>query len=254
MSSEAGLRPIVEHFLHKNFLMAIEFQQGFVFGRVIRRRLCHWKPYYLISSTGTPVSIGPQTNQTELWFRDPRNPANDIPYLGSTTDVGYPWILHGSFGITPQYINAYPRFPSGKDVSGKFPNVDPTRPALGDDTGFINELNSPYLEPSDWIELVIPPIQHLGCEFYNKDLTRTFQPKLNLQFAVYWFQALTPPVYSNLIRSIAMRQVPAAFLTVGFADTPLDFGSTLQNDWQVTPMSLDDAINLGPPTPGGRVR
>jgi hypothetical protein len=240
--SEKGLTPIVDKFLQTNFLLALEFEEGFVFGRVVRRRICQWRPYKLIDANSNAVNIGPSTNQTELRFRDPRNTANDILYLSSNTSIGgYAWVLHGAIGIKPQYINAYPREPEGKDISGHFPNVDPTRPPSGDDTGYINELNSPYLRPTDWLEIVIPPGQHLGCEYYNKDAARTFQPVLNLLFCLYMFQPLSGPKYAPLIKAIALRQVPAAFLTVGWGDIPLPLGSSLEDDWNVTPQSLDQA-------------
>lgn len=243
--SEKGLMPIVDKFLHPNYLFALEFQQGFVFGRVIRRRACLYKPYYLIDQNGNAVSIGPLSAQAELQFRDPRNTANSIPYLGQTINSGYPWIMHGSFGISPQYINAYPRMPAGKDISGHFPNLDPTRPSAGDNTGFVNGLLSPYDEPTDWLEIVIPPMQQLGCEYYNKDTYRTFQPKLNLHFCTYWFQVLNPPRFNRLISAIAMRQVPCAFHKVGFGDQPLDIGANVQKDWEANPMDLDEAAALG---------
>lgn len=240
--SEKGLIPILDKFLQKNYLFALEFREGFVFGRVVRRRVCQYKPYKLVDANAAAVTISAASAQAELRFRDPRNSQNDLLYLKATTNSGYPWLMYGAFGIKPQYIRAYPRFPEGKDLSGKLPDADPTRPSSGDDTGYINELNSPYDEPTDWLEIVIPPGQHLGCEYYNKDTARSYQPVLNLQFCVYWFQALTKPMYAALIRSIALRQVPAAFLTVGFGDVPLDIGSSLTRDWEVQPMSLEEAI------------
>jgi hypothetical protein len=245
--SEKGLVPIVDKFLHKNYLFALEFQEGLVFGRVVRRRPCQWRPYKLIDVNGTAVTISAATAQAELQFRDSRNTQNDILYLSQSSNSGYPWLLYGSFGLKPQYINAYPRFPAGKDLSGRFPNVDPIRPSAGDDTGYLNSLNSPYDEPSDWLEIVIPPGQHLSVEYYNKDAARAYQPVLNLQFCVYWFQPLTPPRFSRLISMIALRQVPAALLTVGFGDVPLDFGSVLTKDWNATPLPLDQAIGLAGP-------
>lgn len=243
--SEKGIVPITEKLLQKNFLFAAEFREGFIFGRVVRRRNCIYKPYYLIDSAGSAVTIAKSTAQAEIRFRDPRNAANEILYLYTSTNNGYPWIMHGAIGMSPQWINAYPRFPEGKDIQGKFPNIDPIRPSSGDDTGYIDSRLSPYDDPTDWLEIVIPPGQHLGCEYYNKDSARGYQPKLNLLFSVYWFQALTTDKYSNLIKSIALRQVPAAFLTVGFGDVPLELGDTLTKDWGVTPMSLDEAISGG---------
>lgn len=243
-----GVIPIIEKFLQPNYLLALEFAEGFVFGRVVRRRICQYKPYPLVDATGSPVTISPGAYQPELTLRDPRNPANEILYLDSTTNSGYPWILHGSIGIKPAYVYMYPRFPSGKTIPGKFPNLDPIRPPSGDNFGYVSSSESPYEEPTDFVEYVVPPLQRIGFEFYNKDLNKAHQPVLNILFAVYWFQALKPDTHSKLIGRIASRDVPAAFITVGFGDRPIELGAILTKDWDVKPMSLDEAVSLG----GGR--
>jgi len=115
-----------------------------VFGRVIRRRICQYKPYSLIDATGATVDIAADTYQAELRFRDPRNPKISILYLKTSTNAGWPWFLHGGIGIKPQYIYMYPRFPEGKEIPGKFPIIDPIRPVEGDFIGYINSLKSPY--------------------------------------------------------------------------------------------------------------
>lgn len=245
MTDIKGIVPITEKFLQPNYLMALEFRQGFVFGRVVRRRICQYKPYALVDSAGNVIDISADSHQAELRFRDPRNPDKDILYLDVTTNSGYPWILHGSIGIKPQYIYMYPRFPEGKDIPGKFPNVDPIQPSAGDLLGYVNELKSPYEEPTDYVEYVIPPLQHLAAEYYNQDEARSHQPVMNLLFAVYWFQALSSARHPDLIAKIANRQVPAAFLTVGFGDFPFELGDTVARDWRATPISLDEAAALG---------
>jgi len=139
----------------------------------------------------------------------------------------------------------YPRFPEGKEIPGKFPNVDPIRPSTGDLLGYVDSLVSPYESPTDFIEYVIPPLIRLGAEYYNKDLKRSHQPVMNLLFALYWFQAFTKEKHPKLISSIAARTVPAAFFTVGWGDVPLPLGDTLKKEWNVEPMSLDEALALG---------
>lgn len=245
---DKGVIPIIKKFLQPNYLLALEFKEGFVFARVIRRRICHYKPYPLIDIKGNPINIPPSTYQEEISLRDPRNLANEILYLTRTTNAGYAWIFHGSIGIKPEYIYMYPRFPSGREIPGKFPNLDPIRPNAGDDLGYVSSNESPYEEPTDFIEYVIPPLQKIGFEFYNKDLNRAHQPILNILFAVYWLQILKPRMHGKLISKIASRDVPAAFLTVGFGDTPIELGDILMRDWDVKPLSLDEAIALG----GGR--
>jgi len=143
----------------------------------------------------------------------------------------------------------YPRFPEGKEIPGKFPEIDPISPSAGDKTGYVSALESPYDEPTDWIEYIIVPLQHLGAEYYNFDPDRAHQPVLNLLFEVIWFQVFKPDLervgpFNDLIRGIALRKVPATFLRAGYGDMPLDLGATLRKDWKAVPISLDEAIRL----------
>jgi len=240
-----GIIPIEKKFLQNNYLFALEFREGFCFGRTIRRRICQFKPWPLIDSQGNTVDIAASSHQSELRFRDPRNPQNDILYLDSTTNAGLPWFYHGAFGIKPQYINMYLRYPEGDIIPGKFANVDPIRPASGDDISPVNGLVSPYEQPTDFVEVVIQPGVHLGAEFYNKDADRNHQPVLNILFCLYWAQLFKPETHGDLIAGIAARRYPATFLTVGFGDHPYNIGEQTQRDWGVEPMSLDEAMALG---------
>jgi hypothetical protein len=236
-----GIKPIREKFLEPNYLFAVEWREGFIFGRVVRRRICQFKPYAVVKSDGSNVIINAGAHQDELRFRDARNPKNEILYLSTSTNSGYPWFFHGAIGIKPQYVYMYPRFPEGKEIPGKFPNVDPIRPSEGDVLGYLNSLNSPYEEPTDYVEWVIPPGLSVGAEYYNYD-TKAHQPVLNLLFALYWVQLFTKEKQASLIRRIAAREVPASFLTVGFGDIPQELGDTLKKEWKVEPMTLDQAL------------
>jgi len=250
-SEERGIVPIVRKLLQNNHIFALEFREGFLFGRVVHRRICQWKPWYLIDATGTAVDISASSAQAELRFRDPRNPQNSIPFLNTSTAAGFPWFFHGAIGIKPQQVYMYLRYPEGQVIPGKFPNIDPTRPTSGDNTGFVNGVNSPYEEPTDWCEIIIQPSMHLGAEYYNKDDARNHQPCLNLLFALYWVQFFQPATHAKQISDIALRRYEgarAAFLKVGFGDLPHDMGDTLIQDWKVAPMKLDEAAALG----GGR--
>jgi len=190
------------------------------------------------------VKVPKSDHKGPYWFRDPRNPANDILYLNTTTNAGWPWFYHGSIGIKPVWINMYPRFPERQEVPGRFAGIDPIRPSAGDDVGYINSLYSPYEEPTDFQEFVIPPLLHIDAEYYNKDPDRDHRPVCSLMFALYWFQVLQPDPHRNLIRRIALREVPATFFKVGFGDFATEMGSDLQRDWNVTLMSLDEAATL----------
>jgi len=222
----------------------LQFQEGFLFGEVIRRRPCQYKPYKVIDSSGTTVDISASSHQTELRFRDSRNTANDVLYLNDSTNSGYPWILHGAIGIKPSYINMYLRYPEGKELLGKFPEIDQIKPSSGDNISAINSLNSPYNQPTDFGELVIQPHIHVGAEYYNHDTKRKHQPELNLYFVVYWLSFYSPATDAELIGKMARGQVKRDILSVGFGDRCYELGGKLQEDWNVQPLKLEDARRL----------
>jgi len=243
-----GIHPITEKFLENNHIFALIFREGFLFGRVVYRRIQQWKPWALIDTNGDAIDIDPLTFQAELRFRDPRNTANDILYLNTSTNAGWPWFYHGAFGIEPQQVNMYLRYPEGNVIPGKFPGVDPIRPQSGDPLGYLNSMNSPYEVPTDWVEVVIQPGVHIGAEFYNLDVERAHRPMFNILFALYWVEFFDKVRHARQISDIALRRYEgarAAFLKVGFGDLPHDLGDKLSEDWKVKPMSIDEAAALG---------
>ena len=240
-----GVIPIQKKFLQRNYLFGMQWREGFVFGRVINRRTTQYKPWSLIDANGNVIDIAASTAQGELRFNDPRNPARDVLYLPQTTSVGFPWFYHGAFGIKPQYISMYLRFPEGDVIPGKFADIDPIRPAAGDRISDLNEMVSPYEQPTDYHEVVIPPLTHVAAEYYNQDDDRNHNPVINILFNLYWAQIFKPGQHDSLISNIALRRVPATYFTVGFGDHPHDMGPQMMKDWGIDPMTLDDAAALG---------
>lgn len=246
----SGIIPIQDKFLQPNYLMALGYREGFIFGRVLRRRACMYKPWPLINADGDVVDIADQSYATGcLRFNDPRNTRNDILYLDKETDQHTAWILHGAIGLKPSQIRMYLRMPEAQDIPGIFPNLDPIIPTAGDNLGYISGLQSPYELPTDFLEVVIPPKVHICAEWYNNDSgDRNHQPVANLMFMTYWFQVLTPQTHPNLIAQIALRHVPAAFFTIGIGTVPLIYGSDFEQSWGAKPLTLEEAGALG----GGR--
>jgi len=102
--------------------------------------------------------------------------------------------------------------------------------------------------PTDFVEVVIQPTVHLGVEYYNRDEARIHRPVLNILFSLYWAQLFTAQTHPKLIGDIALKRYEganASFLRVGFGDQPQELGPSIQKDWNVTPMSLDEATRIG---------
>lgn len=248
-----GIIPIQRKFLQRNQLFGLEVREGWLFGRVIRRRITQYKPWPLIDANGNDIDILPLVTQAELRFNDPRNVANDILYLDSTTDSGLPWFFHGAIGTDPQYINLYLRYPEGDIIPGKFPNINPIRPQAGDNISAINSLNSPYEQPTDYHEIIILPTKHLGAEYYNRDEIRRHQPVMNLLFCLYWVEFFNRIDKAGMVQrptlaaDIALKRfegAKATFLMHGFGNQPEEIGPQIEKDWMVKPLSLDEAAAL----------
>lgn len=245
-----GISPIVDRFLLRNHFLALEFKEGWLFARVVRRRIMHYKPYSLIDAAGNTVNIAAYdpdnitaSYQAELRLRDPRNKAVDILFMKTSTDAGFPWILHGAIGWKPHQIFVYPRFPEGSDIPAKFPEIDPIQPSAGNFTGYYSGRESPFNKPTDFMEYVLPPGQHVGHELYNYD-DKAHNPVANILFALYHFRLLKPgTAWNRKIRDIALGK-PATFLTVGYTSDPLPLGDTLKKDWDAVPITLEDAEAL----------
>lgn len=239
----SGIGPINERLMKPNFNFALAFRQGFLFGRTIRAQNKFFRPYPVIDSSGNNVEIAASSSQAALRFRDPRNTENDLLFLDTRTHGGFPWFLHGGIGIRPEKVRLYLRIPEGQDIPGKFPDADPIRPGSGDDMGYLDSLNSPYYEPTDQFEVVVPPMTHIAAEYYNDgDLTQ--QPVLNLQFKLYWVQFYDPENARGrvMIRKIATGEAPAAFLEVGVGHTLIDYNEALKKEWGVAAMELWEAM------------
>ena len=243
-----GIIPMQRKFLQRNASFALEVREGFIFGRVIRRKITQFKPWPLIDANGNTIDILPSTHQTELRFIDPRQVANALLFLKTTTDAGLPWFYHGAFGIDPQYISMYLRYPEGKIIPGKFPAITPINPAAGDRISDLNGIVSPFEQPTDYHECIILPTFYMGAEYYNQDEVRRHNPQINILFCLYWVQLYKKTTHPTLIADIALKRyegAKATFLQHGFGNHPEELGPQMQKDWDITPLSLDEAAALG---------
>jgi len=223
------MKPISEKFLNPNDLLAIKFDEGWIFTRVLAREPVMYKPFNLSSVNATSHTDYGRLNDSS---------GNDVIYIDKATP---PRILHGAIGIKPNSIRLYIRYPEGSDIIGKPPNVNPPTPSSGSDYGYLTGEESPYDEPTDYMELVIPPKIHLSFEYYNTD-SIAHTPALNLQFMLYEVQLLTD---KKLIQLIATRKIPCAFRICGTVYKQISYEQILRKDWKIDPLTLDEASKGG---------
>ncbi|MEM3795066.1 MAG: hypothetical protein QW429_04250 [Thermoprotei archaeon] len=266
-----GVVSIDEKFLQPNYLFAVLVKEGYLFGRVLSRSLLTYKPYDQLGllQPGTnimsfPTALYPSgqnaispanQNQTNVILASPFAPQelHDALYIPPQPGLETA-ILHGAIGVKPGYVQVYVHYPQGEAFLGRWPTLQPPQPGIGVPYARFDGLESPYEAPTDYRELVIPAGIHLSFEFYLPSRFDPVQPVLNLRFALYTTQIFDPngPTYQRqLIASIAQRKVPAAFLTFGSAQSPLQFTNISKNYGNIQPITLDQAAQLSTVTGGG---
>lgn len=239
---------IEDKFLRQNYLFGLQFSDGWMFGRIITRNFCRYKPYKLINTAGTATSIAASTHQSELLIKDPRNTDNDMLYMNSyISPDGYPWFYHFALGIKPVGIRAWIRYPETTDIPGKFPELDPISPTNNEDLGYFTWEDSPYEGPTEYTEMVLMPKTRISLEYYNTT-SETQKPVLNISTMVYRFEVLDKISNPHLISQIASGQRPAALFRIGYGVRPTAMEQGLQNAWRAELMTLEQAIALS----GGR--
>jgi hypothetical protein len=262
-SDVLGIQPIRNKFLQPNYLFTLQFQEGYLFGRTLNRELLTWDPYDQLGM------IQPGSNS--MLFPSSQYPSGTnavSPSNGSVTDTvlagnqslvnlhdilyiptGKQALIHGAIGIKPNYVYCYARYPLASSYFGRWPAVQPPQPANGDQFARFSGYDSPYEDPTDAVELVIPPGIDTSYQFFLQGKQTQTQPLLNLRFAYYQVDIFNPNGQNfekNLIGAIARRSVPASYLTCGPAQYPIGFGNTNQaNNFSVPPITLAQAQALG---------
>lgn len=260
---EGGVVSIERRFLYPNFLFGLIFQEGYVFGRILRRSIMQYKPFDqlgLLQPGSTQMTfpsalfqnnqISPQnTTQTDVILASGLSPADlhDVLYIPTAEpDVNAFPFLHGAIGVKPSYVRVYPRYPQNESFMGKWPSLNPPQPQNGDPFAYFDGVESPYDTPTDFRQLVIPPGLHMSFQFFLPPQYDQVQPLLNLRFAFYVSQLFDPidgPDWQkNLVGMIATSKVRSTFLTVGSGEQPL---SITRINMPVEAVSIEAAAALG---------
>jgi len=194
---------------------------------------------------GSVIDLAASTHQATLRIVDPRSYQKDLLYLNKTTGgQGFPWFFHGAIGIWPPQIYLYPKFPEQGDYFGKFPETTLIRPSQGDRLGYLGHRQSPKDEPTDFLEIVIPPLYHFGVELYNHDTDKAHQPVLGLDFKLYFCQLFKPEKHGDIIADMANDRKKCRFLNVGFGEISFNWDKQYGEDWGIDPIPLEEAMDL----------
>lgn len=220
---------IDEKFLDRNDVFALEFNRGFVFLQVTGWEQLQYKPYTGVSS------INPQSSSGFSRLEDSND--NDILYVNEGDEK----VIHAGIGHMPASVRRYTNYPESENRLRTIPNLSAPRPSNGDDYGYVDGDDSPYNNPTDVEELVIPPGVNLDFNFYNPDQNESKQPILNIRMREYNVEILDPREDSNTVKRVLNPGSPMPTYPVGSIDNQKSIGK-LRNQWDVSPKSRDEIM------------
>lgn len=226
MNEDNGIKPIDSKFLDSGDLFALKFQEGYVFLSVENREIAKYRPYSNLEDLGSQSNLS--SGQQRL---DEPNDSDDILYVPSDDDLT---VIHTGIGIKPHFIRMYTRYPEEEGILGTIPNLAAPSSRAGDPYGYVDGYDSPYDQPTDALELWIPPKSHLSFDFYNPDVDQ-HEPILNIRMAEYKVNLVDPRSDIDVARRVLSPGSPMPVNPVGTVDKQVTF--RLQNEWGVTPMS-----------------
>lgn len=227
-----GRRSIVDKFLDRNDLFGIEFNDGYVFAEVDEFSESEFQPF---SNFGTVPS---QENLGYTVPEDPDNSDDEILYI----QTGKQEVIHCGVGHTPAMLRRYTKYPEGGATMRKHPNLGSPVSANGHKYGYVDGEDSPYDQPTDAEELLIPPGISIAFDFYNPDPTDDHKVKANFKYRVYSIRPLKPSRHKEQIKRIMNPGSPMPVFSAGTADQKVRY--RLGDDWGVNAMTEDDIQKL----------
>lgn len=224
--TDYGVEDIKDKFMDEGSLFGLRFRDGYVFLEVTGWEQIKYEPYNQVGTVASQSATGFDR------LNDPNG--NGILYI----EKGEEKVIHTALGMEPAFIRRYTNYPEGENRLRVLPNLG--SPTSGDDYGYVDGVDSPYDEPTDAEELMIPPGVHLDFNFYNPD-TREREPILNIVMRVYDIRVLDPQNNEdrNQIQRVVSAGSPMPIHPVGSTRNQDRF--QLQDEWSVNPISRDKA-------------
>lgn len=227
---------IAKKFLDRNHTFGLEYQEGIVFVSVRGVEDTIFKPFEQLEDieSGTSLDNGFQrlndSNGDDILFVDPGD-----------TETRFT-IIHTSIGIHPAPIRMFTRYPEGEAKLKGVPNLE--IPETGDNYAYVDGRMSPYRNPTDAAELIIPPGQHLSFNFRNPANDDHF-PVLSLPMRKYNVEPLDPDGTEDEKREISSAARVGStrpIYPVGGFSSQVKFN--LGDEWGVRPVTVEEARRL----------
>lgn len=221
--------PVEENFMKRGDLFGLEFHEGYAFFSIESWGFSQYRPYSELDK------IGPRSDSDFVRLENAEG--DDITYVPPNTDK----VLHVSIGQRPASLRRYTYFPENSNLLHQIPNLTNPSARGGDDYGYVDGNDTPYEEPTDAEELVIPPGIHLNHVFYNPNQDKTVRPVLNIKMREYKVNHLDPQRDKNQIRRIVSPGSPAPIYPVGTINVQENASKT---KWDFKPVSKDKVVDI----------
>lgn len=233
MSNEQ-YKTIESKWLDRRDLFGLKFNNGYVFFEVEDFEDAKYRPH-----TGLGDLSADSAYSEFKRLEDDRG--DDILYV---PDEDAFKVIHASVGHRPSFLRRFMNYNDAEIRMGDIPNLGP--PTSSDVYGYTDGGDSEYASPSATQEMWIPHNVHPTFNFYNPD-DREHAPKISIKMRKYAIRPLDPRQSqdSNAIRRIASPGSPMPLPSAGSLNSQVAYDSTLQNQWGVPAIGLDQARQEG---------
>lgn len=222
--------PIDDKFLERGDLFGLKYSEGLVFFAVEDYSQPRFQPYEQLGQ------MDPESALDSSFVRLEDDLGDDVLYLEK--DSSSYKVMHTSIGQKPHFVRRYTRYPEAGPKTDSFPNLQV--PSVGDNTGYVDGDESPYGNPTDSQELMVPPGIHLSFNFYNPHPSKTASATLDIKTRIYKVRVLNPNGSQDektAIRSIIRPGSAPPIHPVGTIDSQENFN--MRSEWPVDPVSRE---------------
>lgn len=225
-----GFKEIEERFLDRNDIFVLKFRRGLVFLEIKSKSVTKYKPYDNVGEIQPNSALSGGYTQLE------EEGTNDDILKVDQSDQDK--VLHVSIGHKPWFIRRYTRYPADSGNRGSISNLNFPRPNEGSPYGYVDGKDSPYEDPTEAGELMVPYGPDLGFNFYNPD-EDAHEPILNIKMATYSVRALNPSDSNdkNMVKRALSAGSPIPTYIVGVPGEEAEMDSNLKNEYGVRPVT-----------------
>lgn len=224
-TNSRGFNPVGEKFLNRRDLFGLKFSDGYVFAEVESKEFSQYGPYDSIEVNGTegdPLGPGEASE-----FQTLTHNGDEILHISGREKQE---VIHASIGQYPQSIRRYTNYPEASNRMHQIENL--SAPRRGSEYGYVDGYDSPFNNPSDAEELIIPPEVSLDFAFSNPS-SRQKDLMANIVLTTYGINVIDPRQNKDTVKRILSPGSPMPIYPVGTGFDQIEY----ELNWGVDPVN-----------------